>query len=295
MNIFTKIRFTAVTVVLSCAAALAQDTKVDPVQTVTKARESFDAAMDKARGRLEADLNKRIDVAKKTGRVDVVDELTAERDRYLAEGALPGSSLVAAEVRSFRSAWRLAARALLATMQNAEQALTRADRLNEARQLHQERTVLESELAQDNPTPPAPSSDPADAFQANTVWKGFMTGVGVTNGERNVRHVELVLRVTERNGDWFKGTLGGPRGNAVEIEGSLGKINKAPSASTRDISFHFVRMLVPGKGQAAVGPATTHNGRIRGGYMEGNGAPHMVGNQRRASQFELNLQEGSTP
>ncbi len=147
-------------VALGVMAGRAQ-TPADPLDALKNARTAYDAALDKARKRLAADLDERIAFAKAAGRVEMVDELTGEKEKFLVEGTLPGSALVAAEVRSFRSSWRLAARLLVATLEKTERELTRADRLDEARQLQQERGVLESELEHDNPTPAPPPDDPS--------------------------------------------------------------------------------------------------------------------------------------
>lgn len=272
-------------------AVLAQQAPADPLDALAEAREAYDAAVEKARERLKVDIDKRIEVTLATGRVEAVDELNEEKERFLVEGVLPTSPRLASEVRSFRSEWRLAARAFLAKLQSAERDLTRARRLDEARQFQQERTVLEAELAEDNPAPPAPSGDPAEAFQSDTMWRGFIKFASVTNGQRNVRDAAAVFRIAERNGNRFRGTYENAQGDAIsEFEGTLGKTIKTSSGSVREYSFQIVRQLQ--NPNSPVGPSTTCRGRIRGGYLEGVMPPIRHGQSITTIQYEFRL-EGS--
>lgn len=143
---------------------------------VESARAAFRKAIDTARSRLLAGIDRRIADAKKGGNLDSVDQFSAQKTDFTSTGALPTAPGLQAEVREYQSDRRIAARLLVTALKRAEEAATKADRLDEARQLRQERAEAEGAMASEHPI--QLDVDPAALIQPNSAWVGFSKTIG---------------------------------------------------------------------------------------------------------------------
>lgn len=288
---FPLLRGAAVALVacLVVAGAVAAQKPGGAAVDAGSARAAFRAATDKARDRLIAGLDRRIADAKKAGNLDTVELFTAQKRDFLASGVLPSAPGLQADVRDYRSDRRIAARLLVTTLKAAEEAATRADRLDEARQLRQERAEAEGAMASEHPI--QRDEDPASRIQPGILWAGFSKVVGKHPGmeKKSVRDLGVHMRITDRSGDAFKGVYWVDGSEfRVQVEGWLGKSQQTRNGTWRDVSFQFVRVLGEQSKKAALGPASTHNGQIRGDVWRGAMPPIRQGQGVVTSSFEMN-------
>ena len=89
----------------------AQDQAVDSLAALEKARDTYDQALDQARDRLLAKIEKRIEEATSAGRLDAVDQFNAQKGDFIARGILPQAPGLQPEVRAYNSARKTAGRA----------------------------------------------------------------------------------------------------------------------------------------------------------------------------------------
>lgn len=252
------------------------------------ARAAFRQAGEKARDRLIAGIDRRIADAKRAGNLDEVEQFLAQKKDFLASGTPPTAPGLQAVVRDYQSDRRIAARLLVTALKAAEEAATRADRLDEARKLRQERTEAEAMMASDHPI--QRDVDPAARIQPGAVWAGFAKVVR-KNPEmvkKGVRDIGIHLRITDRQGDAFKGVYLIDGANfRVEVEGWLGKSEQSRNGTWRDVTFQFVKVLSADR-PPALGPASAHNGQIRDAVWRGALPKIRQGQGVVASAFELN-------
>lgn len=279
------------TALLVVSAAVVAQQPADPMARLEAARDTYDQALDKARTRFLANIDKRIDDAKKAGRLDQIDQYTAQKGDFIATGTLPQAPGLQPDVSSYGSDQRNAARLFLVTIKATESALTKADRLDEARQVQQERIEVEARFNQENGV--VAVADPAELLQPNSVWRGYAQAVKAQKGEgKRVGNLGLSLRITERNGDFFKGLFRGDGGMSAEIQGGVGKNEQTRYGTFREINFTVTRRIGP-DAKGPVGPATTHYGMIRGGSMDLTLPAFRQGASVVAAKVQFQLQSGS--
>jgi hypothetical protein len=250
------------------------------------ARSAFRKANDAARQRFLKAIDGRIADAKKAGDLGAVEEFAAQKDEFAARGTLPAAPGLQAAVREYQSDRRIAARLLVTVLKSAEEAATKADRLDEARKLRAERAEAEAANASEHPI--QRDADPAELIQTGAVWAGYAKVVR-KNPEmvkKGVRDMGIRIRITSRDGDSFKGVYRVDGGDlAVEIDGWLGKSSQSRNGTWRDVTFQFSKIL-NGR-RVPVGPASAHNGQIRGGVWKGTMPAMRQGQGVVASAFEL--------
>lgn len=255
---------------------------------VESARAAFRKANDAARARLLAGIDRRIAAAKKAGNLDAVEQFTAQKNDFTATGTLPTAPGLQAEAREYQSDRRIAARLLVTALKGAEEAATKADRLDEARQLRQERAEAEGSMASEHPV--QRDADPAALIQPSSVWAGFSKTIGKQPGmeKKSVRDRAIRVRITSREGDYFQGVYRIDGADfAVEIEGWLGKSHQTRNGTWRDVTFQFTRALGE-KRKMALGPASAHNGQIRAEVWRGTMPLIRQGQGVVTSSFEMN-------
>jgi hypothetical protein len=269
----------------------AQEQPAAALAALEESRSTYKQAVIDARDRLLATIEKRIEEATSAGRLDAVDLFSAQKGDFISSGTLPQAAGLQPDVRAYNSARKTAGRALVVGFRAAEQELTKARRLDEARALQEERMEFEVALTQAHPAPVV--ADPAELFQPNSSWRAFATGVRVGPDERaRVDHGAIRFRVTERQGDNFRAIYSFEgRNRSIEVEGTLGKTTRTRQGTWRDISFFGVRNIT---GDGAIGPATTHKGLIRDGTFEVILPPFRSGETRVALKAVFEL-ESSAP
>ena len=276
---------------LVVSAAVTAQQPADPMARLNKARDTYDQALETARSRFLTGIDKRIEDAKKLGRLDLIDQYNAQKGDFLANGTLPQAPGLQPEVKSYGSDQRNAARLFLVTIKATESELTRADRLDEARQVQQERLEVEARFNQENGV--VALADPAERLQPNSTWRGFARAVRKTQEQgKRVGNLGLTLRITDRDGDYFKGLYRADASPPAEIQGSLGKSEQTRNGTFREISFTVTRRLGP-DAKGAVGPATTHHGTIRGNSIDLTLPPFRQGGAVIAAKVQLELQSSS--
>lgn len=250
------------------------------------ARAAFRKASEQARRRMLDAIDRQIDAAKKVGKIEDVDQFAAQKSAFLSSGALPQAPGLQGAVRTFQSDRRGAARELAAALRVAEEAATKADRLDEARRLRQERLEHEGNTAQELPL--EKPTDPAVLIQAGAVWEGFARVVrkNPSMEKKGVHDIRIRIRITDRDGNAFKGVYSVDQGEFVtEIDGWLGKSAQSRNGTWREVTFQFSRNRGSKKG--AVGPNTAHPGQVRAGVWKGTMPALRQGQGVVASAFEL--------
>jgi hypothetical protein len=168
-----------------CGAARAQAD--DPVtEKLTKAKEAYTAAEDKFHKAVLDRLQTALERATKDGKKALVDQISAERDAFENNGTLP-KSFKSNDLVGQRTRDRLE---LLAAYNRAVTEFTKKRMRSEADAAEREMIEFKARIA-------------GDQIQSGTVWRGekkYLKG-----GPAGVHPFEL--RVTERNGNEFKGII----------------------------------------------------------------------------------------
>ena len=136
-----------------------------------------------------------------------------------------------------------------------------------------------------------PSPIPPSNFSPILSGAGLPRLLRRRRGEgKRVGNLGLTLRVTERNGDSFKGFLRvDGNGATAEIQGGFGKNEQTRYGTFREINFTVTRRIGP-DAKGAVGPATTHYGTIRGGSIDLTLPPFRQGAAAIAAKVQFQLQ-----
>jgi hypothetical protein len=170
---------------LVCADARGQSD--DPILAkLDKARQAYDASEEAFRKAVLDRLNAAEERAVKSGKKAAVDQVVADREAFEATGALP-KSLKVADLQANRARARLE---LQTAFTKAVSDLTKSRRRAEADALEREAAAFKASFA-------------SDLVKVGTVWRGdkrYSKG-----GPAGLHPFEL--RVTERNGDGFKGII----------------------------------------------------------------------------------------
>jgi hypothetical protein len=159
----------------------------DPILAkVDKAREAYDASEVNFRKGVLSRLNAAEERAVKAGKKPAVDQAIAERDAFESTGALPKSI----SVNDLQSQRNQARQDLQAAYTKAISELTKSRRKDEADALEREAATFNAKFA-------------GNLIKAGTIWRGEKR---YTKGGPGGSH-PFELRVTERNGDDFKGII----------------------------------------------------------------------------------------
>lgn len=219
----------------------------DPIDAALKsARDAHDAAIEGARDNLLAEFDKWIDAAKTAGKLEVVEELDEQKKNFQANEQLPTAKQLQTGKTRFMQSLASAKRGLITQLKKAESDYTKADRLDEAKEVREERQGIEQALPLAAGAGKKPMPDPATFLQPGSLWGG--RSVTMSRGSdgkplKEGRNIELL--VTSRDGDRFsfKFTSRNPNGRDDAIQE-----HRAVLGQVARIGKNSVRLFTWGEG-----------------------------------------------
>ncbi len=180
--------------------------ETDPIRVpLEKAKADFDAAADQFKKKVHDALDKAEEIARATGKSNLVDEIKAERDAFESAGDMPKMAPAS------RVELNVARRAVVDAYEDAIKAYTKDNKDAKAKTAAEELKAFEE-------------AHPLDAFRPGSVWTGKSVLVWIGHPDRIPGNVTLT--VLERDDKTFKATFddgdstrtvsGKIRGNDIE-------------------------------------------------------------------------------
>lgn len=172
---------------------------------LTKAKTLFEEVYAKQKDTLKAAFEREIAKITRTGNLTQVKEIKGEQTAFTNEGRLPDSDVMKSHVQKFEKAVKVARDRLEAAYERKVAALTRAEKLDDAKAIQKEFTSylakLDLGVDPNDPQPenePAPPDDPAASEEqaitvTRAVWK--QDGIAGTPGDQEFEATEVFQRL----------------------------------------------------------------------------------------------------
>lgn len=189
----------------------------DPIRAeLDKARAKYAAGANTAKSRFVAAIEAKLKEVAGKGDLDAATQVKSQKDLFEKDGTLPKSPHLTRARSDYASEVRVGKEALRTAIEKAKDGYTKALKLDEAQALAAELKAL----AADAKVVAGPPDDANAKFAEGTVWKGT---VKEKRGGADLTF-DVVVTVTKRTGDAFKGTYDVSDGKFVYLfEGSVVK------------------------------------------------------------------------